>query len=142
MNKQEQWNTIITEYQQQNNIEVKCLSDRVMLYCRYVIDKLDELGLYSTEITEEEYNGQDYVGITDKEIFTRYVNKIYHNTVRGNLDFSGVSPKSLASGIIYIACVMNGTNLTQDKVAELLGISVVSLRHVYKKMKPLLGIPS
>lgn len=111
-----------TVYGVDNKIQVKCISDRIMLYCRYAVDH---------EIIQESIN-KDYAR---KQNIMKTIEHYYHEVVRGNLEFVGVSPIILAAGLVYISIVMNGVIVTQADLAELFVISKPSVRKGYQKIK-------
>jgi transcription initiation factor TFIIB len=48
---------------------------------------------------------------------------------------SGKDPKGIVAGALYIACKIKGLNLTQQKIAEIVGITEVTLRSRAKELK-------
>jgi transcription initiation factor TFIIB len=90
-------------------------TDPVALIPRYVSD----LGLDS-EIAE----------LTSR-ILTAYVS---------NFPISGIDPKGLCAGAIYIACKLRNIELTQLQIANSVGITEVTLRSRYKELKKKLKI--
>ncbi len=90
-------------------------TDPVALVPRYVTD----LGLDSEIIT-----------LTSK-ILSTYVS---------NFPVSGIDPKGLCAGAIYIACKLRNIELTQLQIANSVGITEVTLRSRYKELKKKLKI--
>ncbi len=90
-------------------------TDPVALIPRYVTD----LGLDS-----------EIVALTSK-ILTTYVS---------NFPISGIDPKGLCAGAIYIACKLKNIDLTQLQIATSIGITEVTLRSRYKELKKKLKI--
>ncbi len=90
-------------------------TDPVALIPRYVTD----LGLDS-EIAE----------LTSR-ILTAYIS---------NFTISGIDPKGLCAGAIYIACKLRNIELTQLQIANSVGITEVTLRSRYKELKKKLKI--
>ena len=90
-------------------------TDPVALIPRYVTD----LGLDS-----------EIVALTSK-ILTTYVS---------NFPISGIDPKGLCAGAIYIACKLKNIELTQLQIANSVGITEVTLRSRYKELKKKLKI--
>ncbi|MHA2182339.1 MAG: transcription initiation factor IIB [Promethearchaeota archaeon] len=90
-------------------------TDPVALIPRYVTD----LGLDS-----------EIVALTSK-ILTTYVS---------NFPISGIDPKGLCAGAIYIACKLKNIELTQLQIANSIGITEVTLRSRYKELKKKLKI--
>lgn len=91
------------------------ITDPVALIPRYVTD----LGLDS-----------EIVALTSK-ILTTYVS---------NFPISGIDPKGLCAGAIYIACKLRNIELTQLQIADSIGITEVTLRSRYKELKKKLKI--
>ena len=91
------------------------ITDPVALIPRYVTD----LGLDS-----------EIVALTSK-ILTAYVS---------NFPISGIDPKGLCAGAIYIACKLRNIELTQLQIADSIGITEVTLRSRYKELKKKLKI--
>ncbi|MHA2281999.1 MAG: transcription initiation factor IIB [Promethearchaeota archaeon] len=90
-------------------------TDPVALIPRYITD----LGLDS-----------EIAALTSK-ILTTYVN---------NFPISGIDPKGLCAGAIYIACKLKDIELTQLQIATSVGITEVTLRSRYKELKKKLKI--
>ena len=90
-------------------------TDPVALIPRYVTD----LGLDS-----------EIVALSSK-ILTTYVS---------NFPISGIDPKGLCAGAIYIACKLKNLELTQLQIANSIGITEVTLRSRYKELKKKLKI--
>lgn len=53
---------------------------------------------------------------------------------------AGKSPMGLAATALYIACVLNGESMTQEKIAEASGVTSVTIRNRYKSLKTGLNI--
>jgi transcription initiation factor TFIIB len=53
---------------------------------------------------------------------------------------SGKSPMGLAATALYIACVLNGESMTQERIAEASGVTSVTIRNRYKGIKTGLNI--
>lgn len=90
-------------------------TDPVALLPRYVTD----LGLDS-----------EIVALTSK-ILTAFIS---------NFPISGIDPKGLCAGAIYIACRLRNIELTQLQIANSVGITEVTLRSRYKELKKKLNI--
>ncbi|MEJ2293579.1 MAG: TFIIB-type zinc ribbon-containing protein [Candidatus Lokiarchaeota archaeon] len=90
-------------------------TDPVSLVPRYIIElRLDN----------------DILNITTKIVET-YVSKFRS---------SGKDPKGIVGGAIYIACKLKGLEFTQNKIAETVGVTEVTLRSRYKELKKKLNI--
>ncbi len=57
-----------------------------------------------------------------------------------NFPISGIDPKGLCAGAIYIACKLRNKELTQLEIANSVGITEVTLRSRYKELKKKLKI--
>ena len=53
---------------------------------------------------------------------------------------SGKDPKGIVGGAIYIACRLKGLDFTQNRIAETVGVTEVTLRSRYKELKKKLNI--
>lgn len=106
----------VEQFKQQNNIQVKCISDQIMLYYRYSISKLD-------------IRPEDRLKLLER------CDKIYYERIRGDMEFTNKLPKSIAAGLVYVSCVMDGVNRTQKDVAATLSMSEASIRTNYKIFK-------
>ncbi len=53
---------------------------------------------------------------------------------------SGKDPKGIVAGAIYLACRMKGLELTQKDIAEIVGVTEVTLRSRYKELSTKLKI--
>lgn len=91
------------------------ITDPVALIPRYVT----ELGLDS-----------EIMALTSK-ILTTYIS---------NFPISGIDPKGLCAGAIYVACKLKNIELTQLQIANSVGITEVTLRSRYKELKKKLNI--
>jgi len=62
------------------------------------------------------------------------------NTFTSNFATSGKDPKGIVAGALYIACKKKGLEITQQKIADTVGITEVTLRSRYKELKQKLNI--
>jgi len=62
------------------------------------------------------------------------------NTFTSNFATSGKDPKGIVAGALYIACKIKGLEFTQQKIADTVGITEVTLRSRYKELKTKLKI--
>ena len=53
---------------------------------------------------------------------------------------SGKGPMGLAATALYIACVLNGESMTQERIAEASGVTSVTIRNRYKGLKTGLNV--
>lgn len=126
----------LERYKEQEHQQVKCISDRILLYLRY--------GLASLPFKDD----------TIRERFTNYTMSLYEK-IRGNEVYLGKNPRGLAASIIYIAEIMTSFNtvkdyekqfetirytkhytvLNQNDIAKLLNVSVGNIRQLYKFIK-------
>lgn len=89
--------------------QAKCFADVVMLYMRYVYSKLQG----------------------HKE-WEEYAEHLYKELVRGDII---QNPRTTAAGVLYVAAVMTKTWISQQDIAEALGIAETSVRVAYVKIK-------
>ena len=101
--------SLITKYG-----ELKCFSDEIWLWLRYLYDEYPEL--HDTELYDK-------------------MESIYKNHIRGQEFLNGNVPINVAAAIFYIALVISGCNRTQMNVSEKLNINDSSLRSYYKFLK-------
>lgn len=57
-----------------------------------------------------------------------------------NFSISGKDPKGLCAGALYITCKMRGKRVSQKEIANLVGVTEVTLRSRYKELAKKLGI--
>lgn len=100
----------------------KCLSNRLLDYINTFIDDLVHNPVYPYPNERE---------TTDE--FHNYAIKLYKE-LRGSVFVSNNNQRSIAAGVIYIACVVSGMNRTQKDVAKSLGISEMTVRTWWKKV--------
>lgn len=114
-------------YQTKNNISVKCISDRVLLYLRYVLD--------------EHYNFEN----KDKANTLRECVMMIYKTVRGDPTITNRNPMIMAAAILYTAGLMRGINISQKELADLFEITDASIQNnfkvLYKFLKPIFNWP-
>jgi hypothetical protein len=110
--------------------EVKCLSDKGLLYLRFGIDKL------------RNYYGINYVAESeeDGEPFEEYCTRIYNEVIRGNMDFTNKSMVSVASSFLYICCIMKNIDLTQKDIAEIYAITPITIQKNYSEIRKVMKI--
>ena len=118
----------IGDFQHDNNIQVKCLSDRILLYIRYGLYKL---GNESPSLKKIEY-GEDTSDLHKMEEKAIY---IYKNYVRANEYYTTKHPSAIAGAVLYIVCVMWGVNRTQINIADLMNCAPVSVATYYRKLR-------
>jgi len=53
---------------------------------------------------------------------------------------AGKDPKGLAAAALYLACVMNDERITQDMIADVAGVTSVTIRNRYKELKEVLEL--
>jgi len=61
-------------------------------------------------------------------------------TFSSNFPISGKDPKGIVGGALYIACKLKGVEITQQTIADIVGITEVTLRSRYKELKTKLKI--
>jgi len=62
------------------------------------------------------------------------------NTFSSQFSTSGKDPKGIVAGALYLACRLKGLDLTQKQIAEVAGITEVTLRSRYKELSTKLKI--
>jgi len=62
------------------------------------------------------------------------------NTFSANFSTSGKDPKGIVAGAIYLACKLKGLELTQKQIADIVGITEVTLRSRFKELSTKLKI--
>ncbi len=86
-----------------------CINDRVLLYMNYCCDKLG-------------FKIGDAVDNIRKDI-------------RVDDNFVVKNPRSLASGLVYLNVVAYGISITQRDIAQVLNMSEVTIRRMYKQIR-------
>ena len=89
----------------------------------------DPVALLPRDVTDLGLDSE-IVALTSK-ILTTYIS---------NFSISGIDPKGLCAGAIYIACKLKNIELTQLQIATSIGITEVTLRSRYKELKKKLKI--
>ncbi|MHA2288045.1 MAG: transcription initiation factor IIB, partial [Promethearchaeota archaeon] len=62
------------------------------------------------------------------------------NTFSAKFSTSGKDPKGIVAGAIYLACKLKGLELTQKQIADVVGITEVTLRSRFKELSTKLKI--
>ena len=62
------------------------------------------------------------------------------DTYTSNFVTSGKDPKGIVGGAIYLASKIKNENFTQKQIADLIGVTEVTLRSRYKELKKKLNI--
>ncbi|MFW9952612.1 MAG: transcription initiation factor IIB family protein [Candidatus Thorarchaeota archaeon] len=62
------------------------------------------------------------------------------NTFSSQFSTSGKDPKGIVAGALYLACRLKGLDLTQKQIADVVGITEVTLRSRYKELSTKLKI--
>ena len=70
-----------------------------------------------------------------EEITTKIV-----NTFSSNFSTSGKDPKGIVAGALYLACKIKGLDLTQKQIADIVGVTEVTLRSRFKELSTKLKI--
>lgn len=120
----QKFKTNVGIYRAKNNIQIKCISDRILLYLRYGMDADPVL----------KANKQDLFYPLEPIVM-----ELYHK-IRGDPEYTCRNPVGMASAILYIASVMDGLNKTQKDIAEIFGVSEVSIRNNYLLLKKKLNL--
>lgn len=117
-------NSDIETYKNTNNIQIKCLSDRILLYLRY--------GMDTDPVFRSKKNDPNYP-------LEPLIMELYYK-IRGETEYTVRKPAGMAAAILYISSVMNGIHKTQREIAELFGVSEVSIRNNYLLLKKKLNL--
>ena len=48
----------------------------------------------------------------------------------------GIKPRSIAAATVYVAAVVTGNDITQDRAAETLGVTANTIRNILRKVRP------
>ena len=62
------------------------------------------------------------------------------NTFSSNFSTSGKDPKGIVAGALYLACKIKGLDLTQKQIADIVGVTEVTLRSRFKELSTKLKI--
>lgn len=62
------------------------------------------------------------------------------NTFSAQFSTSGKDPKGIVAGAIYLACKLKGLELTQKQIADVVGITEVTLRSRFKELSTKLNV--
>lgn len=135
---------IIEEYRYKNDIkEPKCISDTILLYTRWGMERVLAVRYYSWynfhyveggNIEEDKKTIGDNMDDEQKQRFNDNIMKIYH-LIRGEPVYTAKIPFIVAASILYIASVKSGLNVTQKDIVDIFGIADVSLRNTYKQIE-------
>ena len=62
------------------------------------------------------------------------------NAFSSNFTTSGKDPKGIVAGALYLACRMKGLEMTQKHIADIVGVTEVTLRSRFKELSTKLKI--
>jgi len=62
------------------------------------------------------------------------------NAFSSNFSTSGKDPKGIVAGALYLACKIKGLELTQKQIADIVGVTEVTLRSRFKELSTKLNI--
>lgn len=119
----------IEVYKNKINMQPKCISDRILLYLRYALDKL-------LPKTIELKNHPAFINnFENVEDIRNFIMEKYNNFIRGEPEFAGKNPATVAATLIYV-CLLVKTggimNVSQDIVANTLNVSSQSIRQYWQ----------
>lgn len=132
----EQQKKVMTQFMTEQHIEPpKCISDQTELYIRYLLHHLHEKGFHvydrslghNIPATREEVD-------EDCDAMSKRSYKLMKD-LRGSILVSNSVPRGMAAGIVYIACVMEGCNITQKEIGDILHVADSAIRKNYHKIK-------
>jgi hypothetical protein len=112
-----QLNDDVAKFASQEGIGVKCMSDRILLYCRYSVST------FALQMSEE--NRRRLLAACDRIC----------QSARGDMDITNKNPRTVASAVVYIAAVVSGVNVTQHEVAVSLDVTDKTIRDNYLFLK-------
>ncbi len=87
------------------------------------VPSINPISLISRFIVELGLNAE--IENTTNKIISKYVK---------NIPISGKDPKGICAGSLYLACKIHNKNVTQKNVAEVVGVTEVTLRSRYKEL--------
>ena len=77
------------------------------------------------------------LGLSDK---VQIKAKQYLKKLKGEEDIAGKGPIGIAAAILYLAAIMNGEFISQRKIADIIGVTEVTIRNRCKDIAKALGI--
>ena len=123
-----QLNENVNLFATQNSIEIKCISDKIQLYYRYSVSVVTQY--HEIDPTRKDEN---------TKLVLEECDRIYHH-IRGDMRFTNKNPRTVAGAIVYIACVMTNTKITQHEVAVSLDMTEKAIRDNYFYLKSALKL--
>jgi len=139
MFKNQKFREAVDIYKKVNNYpEPRCLSDQGLLWLRYGMWKLTDLGGYNY-LRRKEYKGWDTMLATREEErgekFEDFCIRMYNDIIRGNMEYTNRSLVPAVAALLYICCIFYGVQVTQELVASsIYNIQSATLRRFYKEM--------
>lgn len=113
----------VEKFKQDNNIEIKCISDHTLLYIRYIIDRMEKRR-----------------GVKFDDELKELIDRVYKETRANSFDIGVLVPSTLATAIIYYASIIHDEKIgrkliDQRDLCEVLGTdNSVKVRTGYKKL--------
>jgi len=98
-----------------------------------------EMGLHIIPIQASDYIGKFSEELGLSEAVKSRAMRIFSEVKEIGID-SGKSPTSLAAAIIYIAAIEEGERRTQREIAEIAGVTEVTIRNRFKEIESLLNL--
>lgn len=135
-------------------IEVKCMSDELLLYTKYIIDNAvvncfynepygyPRVNPFSRPIKDEPdvvMKHEMMMNIAKRKVFNAA--EVVYRVIRGNEEFVGMTPSATAAAICYLVFnMMKDTrkinfNVTFNDIQDIILVNQVTIRKVCKKIQ-------
>jgi len=142
MYKNQRFREAVALYKKENNCpEPKCLSDQGLLWLRYGMWKLTDLGGYNylrREMEGRMIDNWTMLAIREEdrgEVFEDFCVRMYNDIIRGNMEYTNRSLVPAVAALLYICCIFYGVQVTQTLIASsIYNIQSATLRRFYKEM--------
>lgn len=108
-----------------------CLADRVLNYMNLCFTRLEGIP------KNYGFTGQSNVHITQE--IKDSASEIY-KSLRGEMIISNSNPKSIAAAIVYLACVIHQSPVSQKDINKTLGTNVATIRKYAMKINRMSNI--
>jgi hypothetical protein len=117
-----QLNDDVAKFASQEGIGVKCMSDRILLYCRYSVSTLTD------KVIEEH-----------RRRWLESCDRIYQN-IRGDMAITNKNPRTMAGAVVYIAAILAGIPVSQTEVAKSLDMTEKTIHDNYMVIRSFLKL--
>lgn len=131
---------VLEDFRIRNNLpQVKCLSDRILLYMRYGLQTYikPRHQLYCKQHLNTEDNATSATEEEDYNKLDKDCIDFYEKYVRGQPEYTNKHPASIAAAIIYMCTVMSPRMIyiTQKYISDIFSVNSVTLRERVKDLK-------